>query len=512
MGGDLKNKGTLTNNSGKIISVSGNFQNYNGSAGQVNNAGTITVTVNYLNSNGTLNGTTANFITSSPGTIDVTGNYSNSTGYTYNSVAGSLIKVGGSLTNTTAARFATDTGTVDYKGGAVQTILANVKNDVTLGIPSYGALKATGGAFAKNLGGSVAVTGTVTVDNGATLGVNANKLTVTAASPFSIVSGSVDATPSSSEVDYAAASGGQAVLGTSYNKLTVSNGTGTRTAGAGVTVASVLTNNAATTLDFSTFSATLTGATITNPSDATLRAAGSVSITSGTSIGGTFEYYNSATSQSIGAANYANLAMSGGSGATGQKNFPNGDVKVSGTYTVGGADRNYTASTNSFYYNGTTAQTVAAGASEGYYNLTIEGGVAIGDTAVHKTVNAALTVNNALTVSANSSLDMSTFAISTLGSGSVAGKILYAANNGFAIAGGGYTEFYGTATGSVANGGYSSLLFTGSGVKTVAGATTTATYVLVSNNLTVSSSGDLAVTGDLDNDGSLTNDGTISVN
>jgi hypothetical protein len=129
----------------------------------VHNSGSMWMTANLTNSGGGFNGEIANQIAATPGTLKVDGNFTNGTGFTWNSLATSLIQVGGALSNTTAANFATDTGRVEYyNAGTPQTILVNIKST------TYGGLTASGGGGAgakKTLGGNVTVVGTVNVAN-----------------------------------------------------------------------------------------------------------------------------------------------------------------------------------------------------------------------------------------------------------------------------------------------------------------------------------------------------------
>lgn len=521
MGQVFKNNGTLINTN---TFNTGTFQNYRTAAGIVHNSGTIYATGNYVNSNATLNGRTynQNQAGSTGGTINVDEGYTNSTGYTHNSLSGSLIRVGVGLTNTTAARFATDTGRVDYKNASTaQTILAAVKTS------TYGGLTVSGGGgvgAAKTLDGSVTVVSAVDVAASSNLIVGAgNTLTVQAyPDAFTVgASGVVNANNATATVDYAAPStNAQNIVPATYGNLTISGGTGTRTVSGtgGVTVLTALTNNSGTILDFTTHALDASAATSIVNTGGTIQTQGSVTLNSTPpSIAGTFKYQAASGTQSIGAATYSNLTLEGGATTSGQKDFPTGTVTVAGVYAASGADRYYGLTTSTFAYGGSAAsvaQSVVGG--ESYHNLTITGASDTTFTvAGHKKAAGNFSVGGALTIAANNVLDMASSSITSLGSGANSGKIMWASGNTY-VAGAGFTEFYAENTATVAAGtGYGILLFTGSGTKTIAGivtagpGTTLGNGVEVYDNLTVS--GTLTVNGDLQNDGSISNSGTITV-
>jgi hypothetical protein len=440
------------------------------------------------------------------GTVNVNGNYTNSSGTTFNSLAASLIRVGGTLSNTTAANFSTDTGAVDYRAATTQTVLATVKSS------TYGGLTLSGGSSAvKTLGGSVVVNGLVTIAASTEFAVGtSNNLTLNAASPFS-GTGTFTASATSATVNYNR-NDNQNVRSSTYYNLTLADG-GTKSAQGNITLASggALTNNG--TFDLMTFDLDMSAASITVPASDTVRTQGNVSFGTNTfTFGGLFLYEKTAANQSIGGATYTNLEMAGGA----QKDFPTTTVSVNGVYTAGGAGaRAY--GTGTFAYGGSGASvTQAVVSGESYYNLTITGA---GDTtytvAGRKQANGSLVITNALSVAATNVLDMQGNTFTTLGSGTNSGKLMWSGNNTH-VGGAGVTELYGIGTGSVADGAYGILLFTGSGTKTVAGAGTSATNtglvaMSIASLAVVDVTGTLTVNGDLENDGLLTNSGSITV-
>ncbi len=518
--GNVKNNGTIVNAATKSITVTGFFQNYNTAAGRLDNAGTFTVTGNFLNSNGALNGSTANFIGAGAGTIDVTGNYQNSTGFTYNSLATSLIKVGGTLTNTSANNFSTDTGAVEYKGVAGgQSIVATVKN------ATYGGLTASGAGGAGNakvLAADITVTGNVNIAASTQLGEAGHELTVTNANPFTVGGGAVlDASSNANSTTNYAATGAQNVLGATYAKMIVQN-TGQKSAQGAVAVSNLLTMNSANdSLDFVANTFTLDpGASVT--STGKLMASGTVTVPAfNPTIGGTFVYYGA--TQTVAGANYTNLVLRGGS-----KTLPGTDsVAVSGTYAFEGSPATTYQTGNSFIYNSTTAQSIVGG--QNYFQLIAEGSADTSLSNAKTVAGGALTIQNnagaGVLVRGNTTLDMAantiSFGASHTDSVDGTSRIRWNTNGTSQYLGGtGITEFYGTNPTTVAVGTYGSLWFSGTGTKTIGAGTVTvdggsvlsaSIGVRIDNNLTVT--GALVTNNvDLNNNGTLTNNGSVTVN
>ena len=516
-GQTYKNGGTINNTS--TMSV-GNFQNYKTSAGKVNNRGTINVSTNYTNSDGALVGITHNQLGGTAGTIDVSGNYANSVGETHNSLAASLIKVGGTLTNGVFNNFVTDTGKVDYKAASAQAVLARVKNN------KYGALSLTGGSSAiKTLDSSLTVEGLVTIASTTEFAVgSSNTLTLNAATPFSN-SGTFTANASSATVTYNNSTD-QSVTGGAYYNLTISNG-GTKTVDNGASTVSVaaggtLTNGTGT-FDLGTYALTTTAtSSITNNASGTIQTGGTVTFGASHTIAGTFVYYKATGSQDLGAASYTNLTLQGGTGATGKKVMPSGTLNVSGTFSIAGGDRDYSTNTNTFAYTGATSSTnQTIYSSESYYNLSISGASdTTFSTAGRKQADGNLSVTNDFTLAANNVLDMQgNTTITAGGTATNSGKLMWQGNNTYIAGTSGVTEFYGTGAGTVAVGAsYGKLAFSGSGTKTVSGAVTanassgvTALFVYSSGDLSIGAAGNLTINGDVENDGTITNAGTFTV-
>ncbi len=442
-----------------------------------------------LTNTGTINNT---------GTMTVT-NLSNTTG-TVNNSAGT-IKVKDAITNTTADNFDTQTGTVEYIGSsAAQSIISGVKN------ATYGNLAGRNGG-AKSLTGNLTVGGTVTTDGASTtVDVGSYTLTVTGASPIASVSSGVF-TAASGTVNYAGDLA-QSVYPTTYANLITSGATAsrTKTATGAVTVTGALTNGANNILDFSTYAFTGTGATFSNSN--LLKSAGAVNVTAGAIINGTFEFYASTGTQTIPAAQFTNLTLSSGSGATGEKDYTSGTTAVSGTYAVSGANRNYGSGT--FNYNGSSQSVI----SDNYYNLTFTGS-GLGDV---KTAAGAITVGGAFT-NALGIGNMLTYGLTITGAKSNSGKMQFAGLSNGVVFADGIVEYNGTLTDaasqSIAAGTYYNLVFTNDAPKNILSGTTvhTTSNLNIGSGVTanVQATGALNVDLDIDNAGTVNNAGTITV-
>ncbi len=262
-----------------------------------------------------------------------------------------------------------------------------------------------------------------------------------------MTAGTFDATAASSTVNYSGAAA-QALYGTSYVNLGASGGAGNdKTAGGSVTVTGTLTNAASTVIDFGTNTFVGTGATLLTNSGI-LKAAGTVTIDATAAVGATFEYSKTTATQAVAPAYYTSLTLSGGSGATGQKNF-SGLTKISGLYTVGGANRDYATSTATIEFNGGSAQTITG--ESNYYAVTLSA-------AGTKTLASAMTLTNAfshtggqLDINTGGSLQLGTtasfVALNINGTGSLTGGSGTATfNNAVAVAAAGGSIAAGAGT------------------------------------------------------------------
>ena len=389
--GDFINKGTLTNKVGKSFTVStGNFQNYKATdvGGTVNNAGTITISSaskDFLNSNGTENGTLTNNIATDYGTVNVGRDFVNQTGVVTNSST-AVIDANNDVTNTTGtftntgivrvfnnltstSGFVTTAGTVEYDGSGAQSVL---------GI-TYGTLKAlTGGT--KTLAGAVTASTGFEIGGGATLAVNTNTLTLNG----TVTTGGTLTSANSGTVEYLGAS--QNVFAATYGNLTV-GGSGTHTSSGTVTVNSVYTN-AVSGVILSTVGFTSAVGANLSANSGTLQASGTVTIGDGLSetIGGTFNY--SGATQTVAAAQYTDLTLSGNGGNV---TFP-ASLYIAGAYSPSGTStRDYTGSTIRF--NGSGAQSIAGDASSFAALEFFNAGV--------KTITSSVTTTGSVTIDAS---------------------------------------------------------------------------------------------------------------
>jgi hypothetical protein len=269
-------------------------------------------------------------------------------------VSGAFAQGNAVLSGTTV----TNTGTIIIKGALSGTI-TTIGGTVDFGaagaqvIPTgytFTNLVASGGVGDKTLGAATTVSGVLTVNNtGKSLLLGAGTLNLGGAAPITLTAGTIDF--ASGTVNY---NGNidQAVYGATYANLTtsgVSVTARTKTAGGNVTVTGTLTNGTLTTLDFAGNAFVGTDATFAN--SATLKSAGTVTVTPAVAIGGTFEY---AGTQNVAQASYTNLTFSG----AGIKTFASGTTSIAGTYIPGGAANVYTGSTIN-YNSGTDGQQIA---------------------------------------------------------------------------------------------------------------------------------------------------------
>ncbi len=432
-------------------------------------------------------------------TLTVKGVFTNSSSGVVDNNNSGRINVDSSFTQSaSAANFSTDSGLVAFRATSAQTISGSVKNT------QYGALIISGSG-AKSLGARFTVKDTVQLASGSTLNVNGKQLSVLGASAFT-GSGTLSASGSTDSVNYAG-DVNQAVYAATYGNLITSGATAarTKTAGGNIVVTGSLVNGSNHTLDFGTYSLTGTGATITNSS--TLQSAGAVTLSSGASIGSTFVFNAATSTQTLPDASFTNLTLSGGSGATGQKNFPSGTTSVSATYSVAGANRSYGSGT--FRYNGTNQNVLA----ESYNNLNLTG-TGLGDVKTAAgNLSAGGTFSNLL-----GTTNMSTYTLSITGAKTNTGKMQFAGLSNGLVFSDGTVEYNGStsdaASQTIGLGTYSTMLFSNNSPKNITGGTVRTTSGLtVSSGVTsnVQASGTLQVDGTLSNAGTINNSGTVQV-
>ncbi|HEY0109971.1 MAG TPA: hypothetical protein VGB67_10110, partial [Fibrella sp.] len=132
-------------------------------------------------------------------------------------------------------------------------------------------------------------------------------------------------------VEYNATTGGQTVVSGTYNNLTISNTSGTNTAGGTLTVNGTFTRNTSSVLNMGTN--TLAGTLTTIAGAGTLRtqSTSATAIPTGKTWTGTVEYNSTVAAQTVSAGTYTNLTISNttASGATATAN-----LAVNTTFTV----------------------------------------------------------------------------------------------------------------------------------------------------------------------------------
>ncbi len=129
-------------------------------------------------------------------------------------------------------------------------------------------------------------------------GAETGTLDLSAASPW-VLSGTGTSTTTLTygTVDYTAATGGQTVLGTTYDNLTLSNTSGTDTAGAAVVVTGTLTTSSGGTLDMSTYALTVT--TVNDSGTVQTECTANPPLSTGKTWGGTVYYDSTAANQTV---------------------------------------------------------------------------------------------------------------------------------------------------------------------------------------------------------------------
>jgi hypothetical protein len=135
-------------------------------------------------------------------------------------------------------------------------------------------------------------------------------------------------------VTYDATTAGQTIVEGTYTTLTMSNTSGTQTAGGNITATTLNNNVAGITLDLSTYA--LVATTITNNATATIRTQNisGAPLPTGKTWGGTVTYDAATGEQTVMAGTYANLTISNTSGT----DTASGNISSTGTFTntVGG--------------------------------------------------------------------------------------------------------------------------------------------------------------------------------
>ncbi len=422
------------------------------------------------------------------------------------------------------------TGTITVKDSIINSgvtsttaihgkVIFNSTTNEAIGSVSAGGLQfdslSLRGTGTKSALVTVTVVDSLNVASGATLNISGDTLVI---QQFSGNSGTIT-TNSSSILEYTRGDGiTQTIMpGTFSGKILLLNTSKKTFGGAitvdslvhsgwGLTVGSNLNVNGKATID----SLIVTGGTIQFGSGASaisrlISNAGTIN-QSGT---GSITFTNAAvsngtiTNTSTGAITFANNLT--GTGIVSQTT--GGTMNVGGSFT----QNTYSLTGGTVIYNNSIAQNVIGTT---YNNLTITNATDT-TTANYKKATGSLTLSGNLLINSNNTLDMQGFNITTPGAGSSnSGKIKWQAGNAY-VAGTGMTEFYGSTTGNVAAGtNYGSFLFSGTGVKTFATSSVTATgnmTVSAGASITINNSITLQVNGSMTNAGTITNNGAFNI-
>jgi hypothetical protein len=347
-------KGAIFNANTGTVNIQGNLSVNlnNGGSGAVGqfNAGTGTFNFNGSAVQSITNVSAFNFfnLTDSNVTQPLTANNSFGIGGTLNvnganaifaPVSSAVISGGGTLTGTGTARV-TRTGadsffgqytittktltnlTVEYIGAAAQTA----------SVTTYGPLKITNASGVSLGAGTTTVNGLLTLQTGA-LAVGTETLVIN--NTTTVVGGSLTS-GATGTVNYNQSSAGQNVIAANYGNLT-----------------------------FSAFTKVLA-------STGTIGVAGTFNpngVTSGHTITGSTINFNGTGAQTVPVFNYNNLTISGARGGA-TVTLAAGTIGVAGTFSPTATAVVYSFTGNTFDFNGTGAQTVAA---FNYNNLTVSG-------------------------------------------------------------------------------------------------------------------------------------------
>lgn len=281
-------------------------------------------------------------ITVSSGTVTVTGNIDMNTSNANNAFTFSgsgLLKVGGDMSGGT---FTASTSTVEYYGdgtggtSAAQSIAGYTYNNLT-----------TSGSGTKSLTANTPIAGNLNIGSGTILELStftANRSTaggtLTVAGTLQLGASTGGQTGSNfptnfstltltgGTVEYTIATGGQTIYNVpTYNILTVSNTTGTQTAGGNLT-ATTLNTSAGGTLNMSTFTLSVTN--VNNNGTIRTQNTSATPIPAGKAWGGTVQFDGAGQSVPGTSTTFTNLVY----GGSGTKTLTGAAISISGDFTI----------------------------------------------------------------------------------------------------------------------------------------------------------------------------------
>jgi hypothetical protein len=436
-------------------------------------------------------------------------------------------------TNTPYSPGKTWIGSIEFNGNAGQTIPGgtytsasinlNNSSSNTTGALSAAALSLSSTGTSLTMTGALSATSLTTVE-GSTLNMATFGLTVTNVSHAGTLNTAALATAVSAgrtwggTVNYNAATGGQSIISGTYNNLTLSNTSGTQTAGGNLVVDGTLTVNAGT-LNLGTNTLTGTLATISNGGDIRTSLTAAAALASGKIWTGTVTFVPLTGNQIVANGSYQNLTMLNTSGTV----SVNGPVTVTGTLTTtaggffnmgandlvvnlisnSGTIQTASLSATPLTVGKTWGGTVSYNAGSGGQNV-VEGNysnLTLANTTGTQTAQADINVAGTLTTTAGGTFNMGSFALGgTLATYTNGGTIRTQNTSASPLVGGrtvGGTVVYDNLSGGqtvVAQTSYATLsMGNTSGVQTAAGSlvvgtalNTTAggTFNMVTNTLT----------------------------
>lgn len=179
----------------------------------------------------------------------------------------------------------------------------------------------------------------------------------------------------------------QLIPGLTFNNLTLSGTGSTKTAGANMVINGTLTISTGDTMDMVTYALSGSLSAVAGTGIFKTQNTSATPIPSGKTWTGPV-YYNSSSAQTIVYGNYSDLVATGGNRTIDSL----GTVGIAGTFTTGAG--NYTVTSSTINFNGSSAQTIPAFS---FNNITLSG-------ASTKNVGGSLNIRGAITLAANTTL------------------------------------------------------------------------------------------------------------
>ena len=491
------------------------------------NSGTLNVTGNLTLANGGTGDT--NSFTGGSGAHDINGNLSIADG-TYTATSG-ITTLAGNFTN--SGTFAHGSGTFTFDGTGAQTISGTPTFNILNVNKSSGTLTLLSNiSIANNLSvlqgtfdlstftsNRTAAGGTLTVSNGTTLKLGGTSGGQTGSNfPLNFSTISLGST---STVDYSAA-GSQTIFATpTYGNLNTS-GSGTKTAGNGLTIAGNVTIGTGTVFAGSTFTHNLAGNWVNNvgASGFTSSGAGTVNFngTGAQSVTGQTTFNNLTLTKTAGQTLTLNSAITLNGNlllTSGNLSAGANSISVAGNWTNNSSATAFTG-TNTTTFTGGTSNTIGGTFSTAFNSLTVNksGGTL--------SLSTNITIAGDLSVSAGT-FDLSTFTANRTGLGgtltvsngaalTIGGTNVFPSNYSTNTLGTTSTTNYNGTNQNVAAVTYGNLSLSGAGTKTLLGTTTIAGNLTLASGTTLdTASNNISIAGDWTNNGGTFIPGTNTV-